>query len=157
MDLAIARALHVLAVIVWIGGVAMVTTVLLPAIRGMPDAEDPVAFFERVERRFALQARVVTVVAALTGFYMLHRTHGWSRYLTLDSWWLHAMTLVWVIFTLILFVGEPLVLHRVVHERGRRDPQGTLALLQRVHVVLLTLSLVAVFGAVAGSHGWVVF
>jgi uncharacterized membrane protein len=29
-DLAIARAIHVLAVIVWIGGVAMVTTVILP-------------------------------------------------------------------------------------------------------------------------------
>src|SRR5262249_17393224 len=29
----VARALHVLGVVVWIGGVAMVTTVLLPAIR----------------------------------------------------------------------------------------------------------------------------
>jgi uncharacterized membrane protein len=29
----IARALHVLAVVLWIGGVAMVTTVLLPALR----------------------------------------------------------------------------------------------------------------------------
>jgi uncharacterized membrane protein len=32
-DLAIARAIHVLAVVVWIGGVAMVTTVILPIVR----------------------------------------------------------------------------------------------------------------------------
>jgi uncharacterized membrane protein len=32
-DVLIARALHVLAVVIWIGGVAMVTTVVLPAVR----------------------------------------------------------------------------------------------------------------------------
>ena len=32
-DLIIARALHVLAVVIWIGGVAMATTVVLPAVR----------------------------------------------------------------------------------------------------------------------------
>jgi hypothetical protein len=31
-DLALARALHVLAVVIWIGGVAMVTTVILPSV-----------------------------------------------------------------------------------------------------------------------------
>jgi uncharacterized membrane protein len=31
-DVIVARALHVLAVIVWIGGVSMATTVALPAI-----------------------------------------------------------------------------------------------------------------------------
>ena len=32
-DVVIARALHVLGVVVWIGGVSMVTTIALPAIR----------------------------------------------------------------------------------------------------------------------------
>ena len=32
-DVVIARALHVLAVVIWIGGVSMVTTVALPAVR----------------------------------------------------------------------------------------------------------------------------
>ena len=32
-DIAVARALHVLAVVIWIGGVSMATTVMLPAIR----------------------------------------------------------------------------------------------------------------------------
>jgi putative copper export protein len=32
-DVIIARALHVLGVVIWIGGVAMVTMVVLPALR----------------------------------------------------------------------------------------------------------------------------
>jgi uncharacterized membrane protein len=152
--LALARALHVLAVVLWIGGVGVVTTVLLPAVRSLPLSEDPFAFFERIERRFAFHARILTLVAGASGFYMLHEMGGWSRYLSLGSWWLHAMTLVWAIFTVLLFVLEPLVLHRKLAERARRDPQGTLAWIQRAHWGLLTFSLIAVAGAVAGSHGW---
>jgi len=152
--LAIARALHVLSVVIWIGGVALVTTVLLPAIRNLPLSRNPVAFFEQIERRFAFQARIATLVAGLSGFYMLHRMGAWSRYLSPESWWLHAMTLVWLIFAVVLFVFEPLVLHRKLLERAEKDPQGTLALIQRAHWGLLTLSLIAIAGAVAGSHGW---
>jgi hypothetical protein len=32
-DVTIARALHVVSVVIWIGGVGFVTTVLLPAVR----------------------------------------------------------------------------------------------------------------------------
>jgi hypothetical protein len=39
-DLAVARALHVAAIVIWIGGVAMVTTVLLPAIRRLKGAAE---------------------------------------------------------------------------------------------------------------------
>lgn len=143
-----------LGVVLWIGGVAMVTTVILPWIRSHPPDENPVAFFEHVEHRFARQARVVTLLTGLSGFYLVHRMGIWGRYLSVDFWWIHAMTLVWVIFTLILFVLEPLVLRTVLIRRAETDPAGTMALVQRAHWVLLTLSLVTVAGAVAGSHGW---
>jgi uncharacterized membrane protein len=154
-DLALARAIHVVGVVLWIGGVAMVTTVLLPAIRGFSRDENPVELFERIERRFARQARWVTLLTGLSGLYMLYRMEAWSRYLSAACWWLHAMTLVWLIFTLLLFVLEPLVLHRKIAARAQRDPEGTLTLIQRAHWVLLGLSLLTVAGATAGSHGWI--
>jgi peptidoglycan biosynthesis protein MviN/MurJ (putative lipid II flippase) len=64
------------------------------------------------------------------------------------------MILVWAIFTLMLFVLEPLVLHRLFRARAARDPDGTFTFIQSMHWVLLLLSLIAVAGAVAGSHGW---
>ena len=150
----LARVIHVLGVVLWIGGVAMITTVILPWIRKLPHQENPVAFFEHVEQRFARQARVVTLLTGLSGFYLLHQMGAWSRYLLLEYWWLHAMTLIWLVFTLILFVLEPLVLRDVLIRRAERDPSGTLAIIERAHWVLLTLSLVTAAGAVAGSHGW---
>lgn len=52
-----------------------------------------------------------------------------------------------------LFVAEPLFLHRWFHARAASDPDGTFRLIQRMHAVLLTVSLVTVFGAVLGAHG----
>ncbi len=68
MDLlAIARALHVLAVVLWIGGVGFVTTVMLPGVRRLKTPAERVAFFDAIERRFAWQARATTLLAGLTG------------------------------------------------------------------------------------------
>ena len=153
-DFALARVLHVLAIVLWIGGVAMVTTVLLPAVARMQTDRERVEFFERVEGRFAWQARGTTLIAGLSGFYMVHALGAWERFAQLHCWWMHAMVIVWVIFTAMLFVLEPLVLHRYFLARAQRDPRGTFALIQRLHWLLLTISLLAVAVAVAGSHGW---
>jgi uncharacterized membrane protein len=148
----LARLIHVLAVVHWIGGVAMVTLVILPQLRALP-ASDRIAAFARIEGRFGAQAMVSTLAAGLSGLWMLWQTDGWGLYLLPGYWWLHLMTAVWAIFTLVLFVLEPLVLHRWVHARAATDPEATFALVLRLHRVLLALSALAVAGAVQGAHG----
>lgn len=148
-----ARALHVLGVVLWIGGVAFVTTVLLPAIRQRIALGERVAFFELIENRFATQAKASTLLVGLTGFYMAHSWNLWERFQHPALWWMHAMVAVWAIFTLVLFVAEPLFLHRWFLEAAKRDPEGTFRRIERMHRVLLTVSLLTVLGAVAGSHG----
>ncbi len=155
-DYTAARVLHVLGVVLWIGGVAMVTSVLLPACRALEDPRERVSFFETIEQRFAWQARFTTLLTGLSGFWMLHLLDGWSRYTLGEYWWIHAMTAVWAIFTLVLFVLEPLILHRLFLRSAERAPERTFVIMQVMHWVLLTLSLVTVAGAVAGSHGWLI-
>lgn len=157
-DFALARAIHVLAVLVWIGGVAFVTWVLLPACRGLADAEVQLDLFERLEQRFAAIARWSVLLAGLSGLWLVWRLGLGSRFADpLGWWWMHGMVAVWAIFALMLFVLEPFVLHRLFQAQARRDPVGTMARIQRVHRVLLGLSLLVVAGAVAGSHGGVLF
>jgi len=78
----------------------------------------------------------------------------WHRYQSLDFWWMHLMTIIWVIFTLVLFVLEPLVLHRLFHKKATQDSDRAFNLIHRMHKILLSLSLLAVLAAVAGSHGF---
>ena len=153
-SLAFARVLHVLGVVLWIGGAAFVTTVLIPALRRMRNGEERLRLFEAIEGRFAVQARVVTLVTGIAGFYMMQGLDAWGRYQDPSFWWVHLMTVVWFVFTLVLFVLEPLFLHRWFKDFAERDSDRAFRLLHRFHVVLLTLSLMAIAGAVAGVRGF---
>jgi uncharacterized membrane protein len=44
--LVFARVLHVLGVVLWIGGVAFVTTVLIPALKNINSSTNKLAIFE---------------------------------------------------------------------------------------------------------------
>jgi uncharacterized membrane protein len=151
---AIARAIHVAAVVVWIGGVAMATTVILPLARSR---EQPIgkrlALFESVERRFVWQARIATILVGLSGFYMVDHNDLWSRFYSIEFWWMHAMVGVWLIFTILLFIAEPLIVHRWVHAHAIAGNEMPLSVLQWAHWALLLVSLITVLAAVAGSHG----
>ncbi len=150
----LARALHILGVVLWIGGVAFVTTVLIPALKKRPDREDSVLLFEKLEGRFAFQAKIVTLITGLSGFVMLEFLDAWGRYLELQFWWLHLMTFIWLVFSIVLFILEPLFLHRWFMEQAAKDSEKALFWLHRMHIILMTLSLIAVLAAVAGSHGY---
>ncbi|RKF17990.1 hypothetical protein DBZ36_12140 [Alginatibacterium sediminis] len=145
----LARALHVVAVVLWIGGVAFVTTVLIPAIRSSQSAQNRILIFEQLEGKFSFQAKLTTQLTAATGFYMLYVMNGWSTM----SWWLVLMIVIWAIFTLVLFVLEPLFLHRWFHQQANQNNERAFKFLQIMHTVLLSISLVAVFCGVAGVHG----
>lgn len=157
VDVTVALAIHVVSVVLWIGGVAMVTTVLLPAVRRFKEPPERFAFFATIERGFAVQARATTLLAGASGFYMAHRLSLWPHFMTLEGWWLDAMLVIWLLFTFMLFVAEPLFLDRWLQARARRAPDTTFVLLRWLHGALLTLSLLTILGAVAGSHGLSIF
>lgn len=148
-----ARALHVTGVVLWIGGVAFVTTVLIPSLKNINNSSNKLELFEQLEGKFSFQAKIATLVTGISGFYMVEVMNAWDRYQHLQFWWMHLMTLIWFIFTLVLFVLEPLFLHQWFHEQAVKDSVKTFSLVHTIHKILLSLSSLAVLGAVAGTHG----
>ena len=157
IGLEIGRILHILGVVFWIGGVAMVTTIILPAIKKFKSIEEGIEFFEKVEHKFQIQARVTTMVTGLSGFYMISKLKAWSWFLDASYWWLWAMVIVWLIFTVMLFIVEPFILKNKLIEKAKTDPEGAFRKMQTMHTHLLWISLLTIIGAVAGSHGWLFF
>jgi uncharacterized membrane protein len=151
-DVIWARAIHVLAVAHWIGGVAFVTLVVLPLARSLP-AQKGIALFEAAERRFAAQVRISIPIAGAAGFWMTYRMELWPRFLDPHFWWMAAMLGLWLIFMLVVFVIEPLF-HARMEAFARADPQRALARLTRMHSILLALAAATIAGAVAGAHGF---
>jgi uncharacterized membrane protein len=138
VDVTVARAIHVLSIVHWIGGLAFVTLVVLPLCRGTG-----IALFEQVERVFSRQVRVSVPLAGASGFYMADRLDLWPRFLDPAAWWLGAMVILWLLFMVVLFVVEPLARHRVPELR----------FLARAHKALLAVSSLVIATAVLGAHG----
>jgi hypothetical protein len=66
-------------------------------------------------------------------------------------WWMHAMVGLWLAFALMLFVAEPLVLHRRM--AASPDPAGDWRKMVWLHRALSVIGLVTTLGAMAGAHG----
>lgn len=143
-DVTIARAVHILAVVHWIGGLWFVTSVILPAALALSDPARQLDLFHEVERRFSAQVRISVPVAGLSGFYMAWKLDAWSRFVDPAAWWLPAMLLLWLLFMVVLFVVEPVLGNSVLSRLG---------VVQATHRVLLSLAAVVVGGAVLGAHG----
>jgi uncharacterized membrane protein len=152
-DIGFARALHVLALVHWIGGVTMVTTIVLPRARALANTHAALAAFEAFEGRFAAQARVSILIVGLSGLYLLAKLHAWEQLANPAFWWLDLMIAVWALFALMVYVLEPLVVHRLFHDYILRDMEGAFSLATRLHVAALMISVVAIMAGVLGAHG----
>lgn len=148
-ELALARTIHVLAVVLWIGGVGFVTTVVLPAIGRSTPGPARLAAFARFERRFVKQARVLVSLAGASGFWMVYRL-GYFLDGGRAPWWLYAMVGLWCVFAAMLFVVEPLATRR--KSAGRVGSGKSFEALSRAHRVLFALSLLVVAAGVYGAH-----
>lgn len=149
----IARVLHVLAVVVWIGGIAAVTTVMFPAMRRLDSNEQKVWLFQRIERRFRPQARVAWLIVGLSGLYMVGSLDAWGRFRSIHFWWMDAMVALWAIFGLLLFLIEPFIVGPRLEETLRSEPAKALRRIEAMHWVLLGLSLFVIAAVVAGIYG----
>ncbi|MGH8232607.1 MAG: hypothetical protein ACREPU_00185 [Rhodanobacteraceae bacterium] len=139
-------AIHVLSVVWWIGGVAMVTATLLPIFNRLP-ADERIQRIKQLEDRFANQARIAVLLAGISGFWMLGLTGGFARLRFAHGWWLDLMLLVWVLFAVMLFIAEPL---RLPAKIGLIQNSGKFLAL---HAALLILALAAIACGVIGSRG----
>jgi uncharacterized membrane protein len=150
-DFTLDRLTHVVAVAAWIGGVWFVTFVVIPAIARSDAPTERLAAFHRIEGRFAPQARWWVLLAGLSGFWMTWRADLWSRFTDPQMWWMHAMVALWLVFAIMLFIAEPLVLHRRM--ASSPEPERDFAHMATMHRALSIVGFVTVAGAVGGAHG----
>lgn len=152
-DVAFARAIHVLAIVHWIGGVAVVTTIVLPRARRIADIGEAVAAFEAFEHPFAFQARISIFLAGLSGAYMLTRMQAWRLLYSASFWWLHLMIAVWLVFAVMIYVLEPLVIHGMFHEAVLRDKDSAFTTAILLHAAALAAAVAAILAGVLGAAG----
>jgi hypothetical protein len=116
-------------------------------------ANAAVATFEAFERRFASQARISILLVGISGAYMLIKLDAWDRFKNLSFWWLHVMVAVWIVFALMIYVLEPLVIHHPFQEFAIRNKDRAFAAAISLHAIALIVAAFAIGAGIFGAHG----
>ncbi len=93
--LAISYWIHLLSTVVWLGGMALMAMVALPALRKGTLADNQ--WFD-LQRRFLPWADVSLVLLLFTGFVQMTNDPNYNGFLTVDSVWAWAILLKHVAF-----------------------------------------------------------
>lgn len=144
-------AIHVVTVLLWIGGVSFVTIIIFPMLVRMGDSLEKVLMFQSVENVFVRLARYYVVVVGITGFLLLYLTDQFSKLFTMQTLGITFMLTVWGLYSFILLF-ERKIFAKLFADSKKYDPDKIMVRLSKGHWVILALSLAAVFMGVLVNH-----
>ncbi len=144
-------AVHVVLVVLWIGGVGFVTLVIFPQLLKMEDSLEQVLMFHRIESRFAKQAKVYVWLTGFTGALLLYYTGKHTVLLQAETLGISIMIFVWAFYLAVLTFEKKLFAK--IFEGKEVEGKKVFWFLSAFHWVVLGLSLLAVFAGVWQGHG----
>jgi uncharacterized membrane protein len=145
-------AIHVTTIVLWIGGVAFVTIIIFPLLLTMDDSFEKVLLFQRVENKFAKQARIYAWTAGITGGLLLYLTGQDRELFTMNTLGPTVMVIVWLFYILVL-TFEKKIFAVLFSLTEKPDAAKIFLRLNTFHWIILGLSLSAVFVGVWTGHG----
>jgi len=142
---------HVIGVIIWVGGVGFVTMVIFPMMYRTEGSLEKALLFQGVEHRFAGIVRWLIVVVGVTGFWLLSSRYGFGILTELRGLGIAIMLFAWTFYTVVI-LSEKKIFSRLFAEPEKIDMDKALRMINTMHWVLLTISYSAVAGGVWFAH-----
>ena len=142
---------HVLSIVIWIGGVAFVTAIIFPVLGRMEDSMAKVSFFMGFEKRFQFLAKVCVIIAGTTGILLFQQRGAFASLTGEETLLIGYKFLVWLMFAILLFGAEKRLMGTLVSQKT--SPEKAFKRLSIFHWVALILSLIAVVAGIRLVRG----
>lgn len=145
--LAISYLIHLLATVIWLGGIALITLLAWPALQSGTLASNQ---WWAIQRKFMLWANVSMVLLLITGFYQMTVDSNYSGFLSIDSTWAAAILLKHIayIVMIVITVYMQAVLYPAMSRAAllaKQKPElgaGESEKIQKREILLLRLNLI---------------
>ncbi len=150
--MSLALALHLLAAVVWVGGMFFAHLCLRPSALAALEPPQRLTLWNQVFRRFFLWVWIAILTLPVTGYWMVFAGFGGMEHV---HWPIHLMqstALIMIGIYLWIYFGPYQELRRAVGDQ--RWPDGGTALNRIRPLVLTNLTLGLITVAVAGVGRW---
>lgn len=146
--LSLAFWLHMLATVVWIGGLAALVLFVLPTARGNLDANTYATLLEKVQRRLDPLGWLSLIVLTGTGLFQMSANPNYQGFLSITNRWATAILAKHLLFISMIGISGYLtwgvmpVMQRMAFLRAKGQETPNAERLQRREVRLLRLNLI---------------
>jgi uncharacterized membrane protein len=151
MFLTILLIIHVIGVIMWIGGVSFVTMVIFPMMSRTGGSLEMALLFQGVEHRFAGIVRWLIGIVGATGLCILYVKYGFAILLEMRGVGILIMIIVWLLYTVII-LSERKIFGKIFADPNKTDMNKALRTINLMHWFLLLFSFSAVAAGIWFSH-----
>lgn len=150
MGIAVSLAAHLLAALIWVGGMFFAYMILRPAAGCLTDAPDRLRLWSGVFRRFFAWVRAAVIVLPLTGYVILFGSYGGMKAAGIHIHIMHGLGWLMILLFLFLNFGPVRALHQQVETTDWAAAADSLASIRRVVAINLALGLTVTVVAALG-------
>lgn len=150
--MALALALHVLAAIIWVGGMFFAYLCLRPVAATLLEPPQRLPLWSGVFNRFFRWVWAAVVVLPVTGYWMIFVRFGGLANAGLHIQIMQGIGLLMIAIYLFLYFGPYQDLRSALADQRLADAGRTLNRIRRIVALNLTLGLIV--GAVASGGRW---
>ncbi|MCK5426750.1 MAG: hypothetical protein KAJ34_03570 [Thermodesulfovibrionia bacterium] len=147
-----ALIIHVISIVIWIGGVAFVTMITFPMIQRTDNSLEQVLMFQGVEHRFSKIAKIMVILVLLSGLYLIKDKYDFRiSNLNFGVW---VMIVLWTVYASLLFFLEKLIFKKLFSRPSEKqlDTRQVFFTLQVFHWFVLSLSFFAIAAGIWTAH-----
>ena len=148
--MALYKLLHVLSVVIWVGGMFFAYMVLRPSIGQLLKLPERMRLWDRVFDRFFKWVWLAVFLLLATGFYMIYLFGGMGSM----PKFIHLMLLSGIVMMAIfvyLFFGCYVHFSQFVEDKEWSQAEGKLAIIRKLVAVNLVIGLLTVSVAIVGG------
>ena len=97
---------HLIATVVWVGGITMLTLVVYPSVRKVSGSDSlKGALISEIHRRFSPLAMISLGTLIVTGLSQMAVNKNYNGFLKIDNAWTWAILLKHIVFGLMTLIG----------------------------------------------------
>jgi uncharacterized membrane protein len=146
--LALAYWFHMLATVLWIGGLTVFTLLVMPAAQRTLEAESYAKFLTEIRRRLDPLGWLSVIILLASGMFQMSASSNYEGFLAVEGIWGYAILIKHVFFGLMVAIsgyvtwGLVPALRRAALLQAHGKPATNLEKLQRQNTRLMQINLV---------------
>ena len=150
--MAISVTLHILAAVIWVGGMFFAYLCLRPAAQTILEPEQRLTLWANVFDRFFVWVFIAIIVLLASGYWMIFNEHGGFQGIGTSIKIMHILGIIMMLIFAHVYFAPFKRLKRFVADKEFAQAGKNLAQIRVLVAINLSLGLVTVIIAAAGPH-----